>query len=274
VSGTYSYSVNGVTSTITRPDGSTLTLTDNGSGLLAQSEIKLGTQSYAKMVYTYGNDPGGAPQIMTAKSYDETGTPRRVDYGYDQYGNVTSKLEYGFQVNGPWLRKTTIAYQGGPYITNFMLNRPQGVNVYDPNNNQIAGASYSYDGYASIVGYSQQSSAPGHLSNYDSTYTLRGSVTTVTRLTNVAQGASTSRSASYDVFGNQVQINLDCCNQKTFTYSQDTYWSQPDQTISGSVGTALTNSSSYNFNSSAMTSKTDPNGRQAIATIAGWSPRR
>jgi hypothetical protein len=167
-----------LTSTITRPDSSTLTLTDNGSGLLAQSEIKLGTQSYTKMVYTYGNDLGGAPQVTTAKSYDETGTPRRTDFGYDQYGNVTSKLEYGFQVNGPGLRKTTINYLGTPYTTSFMLNRVSRLNIYDPNNNQIAGASYTYDGYGSILSYSQQSAAPGHLSNYDSTYTLRGNVTT------------------------------------------------------------------------------------------------
>jgi hypothetical protein len=208
VSGTYNYSVGGSTATITRPDTSTLTLTDNGSGLLAQSEIKLETQSYAKTVYAYGSDPGGAPQVMTAKPYDDTGTPRRVDYGYDQYGNVTSELEYGFQVNGPWLRKTTLTYLAAPYTASFMLNRVGGVSVYDPTNTQVAGTSYSYDGYGSIVGYSQQYTAPGHLSNYDGTYTLRGNVTTVTRLTNVALGTSTSRSATYDVFGNQVTIDV------------------------------------------------------------------
>jgi YD repeat-containing protein len=271
-SGTYGYSVSGTTSTITRPDTSTLTLTDNGGGLLAQSEIKLGTQSYAKMVYTYGNDPGGAPQITTAKSYDDTATPRRADYGYDQYGDVTSKLEYGSQVNGPWLRKTTIAYAGTPYTTNFMLNRVTGVNVYDPTNTQIAGASYSYDGYGGVglESYTQGSTAPGHLSNYDSTYTVRGNVTTVTRLTNVAQGTSTSRSAAYDVFGNQVTINLDCCNQKTFTYNQDTYWSQPDQATSGSGTGSLTNNSSYNFNTSAAISTTDPNGLTTNYTNNSW----
>jgi RHS repeat-associated protein len=271
VTGTYGYSVSGLTSTITRPDTSTLTLTDNGSGLLAQSEIKLGTQSYAKLLYTYGNDPGGSPEVTTAKSYDDTGTPRRVDYGYDQYGNVTSKLEYGFQVNGPWLRKTTTTYQGSPYTTSFVLNRATGINIYDSNNSQAAGTSYSYDGYGSIVGYSQQSSAPGHLSNYDSTYTLRGNVTTVARLTDVAHGTSTSRSATYDVFGNQITINVDCCNQKTFTYNQDTYWSQPDQTSDGgSSGPTLTNSSSYNFNSSAVTSRTDANGLATNFNNNSW----
>jgi hypothetical protein len=120
VSGTYSYSVSGTTSTITRPDTSTRTLIDNGSGLIAQSETKLGTQSYAKAVYAYGTDPGGSPQITTTMIYDDTGTPRRWDFGYDQWGNVTSKLEYGYQVNGPWLRKTALTYAGAPYTTNFM----------------------------------------------------------------------------------------------------------------------------------------------------------
>src|SRR5262249_24587197 len=148
--------------------------------------------------YTYANDPGGAPQIVTAKSYDDTGSPRRIDYGYDQYGNVTSKLEYGFQVNGPWIRKSTLTYAGAPYIPNHMLRLVTGANVYDPNNNQVSGGSYSYDGYGSILSYSQQSTAPGHLTNYDGGYTLRGNVTTLTRLTDIAHGTSVSRSATYD----------------------------------------------------------------------------
>jgi RHS repeat-associated protein len=270
VSGTYSYSVSGTTSTIARPDSSTLMLTDNGSGLLAQSEIKKGAQSYAKTVYTYGNDPGGAPEIVTAMSYDDTGTPRRVDYGYDQYGNVTTKLEYGFQVAGSWLRKTVLTYEGPPYTTNHMLKLITSSSTYDPNNNQVSGASNSYDGYGSIAGYSQQNAAPGHLSNYDSTYTLRGNVTTVTRLTNVAQATSTSRSASYDVFGNVVTVNADCCSQNSFTFNQDTYWSQPDQMTGGSGNTTLTNTSSYNFNTSATLSMTDPNGLTTNYTDNSW----
>jgi hypothetical protein len=211
--------------------------------------------------------------VTTVLSYDDTVTPRRVDYGYDQYGDVTSKLEYGFQVNGPWLRKTTSTYAGTPYTTSFMHSLLTGVNVYDPNSNQIAGTSYAYDGYGGVglESYSQELSAPGHLSNYDSSYTLRGNVTTVTRLTNVAQGTSTSKSASYDIFGNQVQINLDCCNQKSFTYNQDTYWSLPDVTVSGGAGgPSLTNSSSYSFNTSALTSTTDPNGPATNYATNSW----
>src|SRR5262249_45700868 len=121
-----------------------------------------------------------------------------------------------------------------------------------------------------ILSYSQQSTAPGHLPNYDSTYTLRGNVTTVTRLTDVAHGTSTARSASYDVFGNQITINVDCRNQKSFTSNQATYWSQPDQTTSGSGTGSLTNNSSYNFNTSATTSTTDPNGLTTNYTDNSW----
>jgi hypothetical protein len=172
VSGTYSYSVGSTVTTITRRDTSTLTLTDSGSGLLAQAEVKLGTQSFAKVAYTYSNDPGGAPEITTAMSYDDTGTQRRIDYAYDQYGNWTTRLEYGFQVNGPWLRKTTLTYAAAPYTASFMRRLVTSVNTNDPSNNQIAGASNTYDGYGGVwlESYSQGSTAPGHLSSYDRSY--------------------------------------------------------------------------------------------------------
>jgi RHS repeat-associated protein len=264
--GTYTYSVGWPATTITRPDSSTLTLTDNGSFLLGQAEVKLETKSYAKTVYFYGNDPGGAPQITTAMSYDDTGTPRRIDYGYDQYGNVTSKLEYGFQVNGPWLRKTTLTYAGDPWTTNFMRRLVTGVNVYDSNNNQIAGTSYGYSGVGQC--YYPQSTAPGHLANFSSS--IGANLSTITRLTDVAHGISTTRSASYDCFGNVIQVDMDCCKQKTYTFSQGTWWSQPDQTTTGSGSTTLTNSSVYNFNTSATTSATDPNGLTTNFSVNSW----
>jgi YD repeat-containing protein len=121
------------------------------------------------------------------------------------------------------------------------------------------------------VGYSQQSTAPGHLSSHDSTYTLRGNITTATRLINISPATSISQSARYDVFGNRVQLQLDCCTQTSFTFNQDTYWSQPDQATDGnSGGPTLTNNASYNFNTSGMASSTDPNGLTTNYGYNSW----
>jgi hypothetical protein len=54
-------------------------------------EIKLGAASLGKSVLAYVNDGSGSPQVQSVTSYDDTGAPMKVDFDYDQYGNVINK---------------------------------------------------------------------------------------------------------------------------------------------------------------------------------------
>ena len=77
------------TMTITRPDSSQVLLTRSTDGtsvantLMIQSEVKNSTGgSMAKSTFTYANDPAGYPQIQSVTSYDDAGTPTKVDFDY------------------------------------------------------------------------------------------------------------------------------------------------------------------------------------------------
>ncbi|HSO75774.1 MAG TPA: hypothetical protein VLU47_13140 [Blastocatellia bacterium] len=72
------------------------------NGRVVQTEVKIGSSSLSKSVLTYVNDASGSPQVQSVTSYDDAGTPVKVDFDYDQYGNVTNKREYGNQIGGQW----------------------------------------------------------------------------------------------------------------------------------------------------------------------------
>ncbi len=107
VTGNYGYSssedtvAKTKTFTISRPDGSQLLLTRStntaliANGRLTQTEVKKDGVSYGKSVYAYVNDGGGSPQLQAVTVYDDAGVATKVDYSYDQHGNVTDRREYG-----------------------------------------------------------------------------------------------------------------------------------------------------------------------------------
>ena len=76
------------TCTITRPDSSQLLLTRSttgaNDGFMTETEIKNSSGgSMAKSAFTYANDGAGHPQIQSVVSYDDEGTPTKVDFDYD-----------------------------------------------------------------------------------------------------------------------------------------------------------------------------------------------
>jgi len=93
---TYSTSTDGFnqtkTFTITQPDSTTVELTRStnaasvANGLLTQSEVKTGSTSLGKSVFSYVNDPGGSPQVQSVIAYDDQGTPVKSDLDYDAGG--------------------------------------------------------------------------------------------------------------------------------------------------------------------------------------------
>ncbi|MEN3331492.1 MAG: hypothetical protein V7641_857 [Blastocatellia bacterium] len=205
----YSSSTNGSaqekTFTITRPDYSTHNLIRStnpsaiANGLLVRSEVKNSSGTLmAKSELAYVNDGGGEPQVQAVTSYDDAGTPTKVDYDYDSYGNVTNRREYGYQAGGQWQvrRRTRAVYKTDTsYVNAYLRNLIIEADVYDAQLNSndaddvlMAKTIYAYDDYNAMGGMEEYRDAqgqlpenpPGHLSWYYASYTLRGNVTGTT----------------------------------------------------------------------------------------------
>jgi RHS repeat-associated protein len=142
--------------------------------------------------YTVFPPPGG-------QGYSET----------DCRVNPTATREYDFGSGspGPLLRSSSITYlhnvptTGTPYLNAHIWDRVAQKTIYDGNGNQVAAATYSYDG-TTITG---TSSAPNHdYTNYSTSNTVRGNVTSVSRWLGTTNSWLTTTNYYNDV-GNLVQ---------------------------------------------------------------------
>ncbi len=243
------------------------------NGLLVQSEIKRGSTSYTKSVPTYANDPGGYPQVQSVIAYDDAGAGVKTGFDFDQYGNITNKREYGYQIGGQWQvrRRTRLTYKTDTaYINEYLRSLVTQIEVMDALENTndaddvvVAKAATTLDDYDAMGGmenYGGTAAPPGHGTSYDTTKTVRGNVTGQTEWSDIAGSISTTRLSKFDIFGNVVKAQAPCCDEKNFTYTQDTYWSIPQQQTSGPwTGVHLTSSGTYDFNTGATSTQTDPN---------------
>jgi RHS repeat-associated protein len=272
------------TFTITRPDSSTLNVTRStnvssiANGLLVKSEIKNSTGgSMSKFVNDYVNDPGGSPQVQAITSYDDTATPTKVDFDYDQYGNVTNNRHYGFQISGQWQvrRRTRTVYKtDSNYVNAYLRDRVIESDTYDAQLNTsdaddvlIAKSTYTLDDYNAMGGMENYGGPPtpppGHLTSYNATYTLRANVTGRTMFTDVSAGTSITWLRKIDLFGSMVKEQLSCCNEETVTPTETYCWALPETVTKGATGgPQLTVTTQFDFNTSATTISTDPNSLQ------------
>jgi RHS repeat-associated protein len=262
----YSYGSDG----ITRPDGTKLVLSGPDREIRSTTNTTL-----AKTVSTMTTDPGGSPAIQSVVSYDDTLQQTKVDFDYDQYGNVVNKREYGYQISNAWQvrRRTHYNYINfAPYLSSYIRNRVTEVDVFDALQNTndaddalIGKTLYGYDNYLGMGGmenYAGLASPPGHLSSYDTSQTTRGNLTDATTYSDVGVGTSVTHSNKVDIFGGVTKAQVDCCNQKSFTMTEATYWSKSSQTTSGDTsGIYLTSSASYDFNTLVATSQTNPDNQ-------------
>jgi YD repeat-containing protein len=259
----YTYDTDG---SITRPDGAKLILSGPDTELRSSSGPTL-----AKTASTGTIDPGGSAALQSVISYDDIGQPTKVDFDYDQYGNVVNKREYGYQIGGAWKvrRRTHYSYVNWePYLSLYIRNRVTETDVYDALQNTsdaddvLVGKTVAgYDSYSAMGGmenYGGTAAPPGHLSNYDTAKTTRGNLTGVTTYSDLPGGGLT-RSSQIDIFGGVTKAQLSCCNVKSFSKTEATYWTKPTQTTSGDPGGVhLTSSAAYDFNTLQATSQTDP----------------
>ncbi|HXF39109.1 MAG TPA: RHS repeat-associated core domain-containing protein [Blastocatellia bacterium] len=271
---TYSYSNWG---DITRPDGTVLAL----SSTVRQLKNSSG-QTLSKTEYAFTTDAGGSTVVQSAITTDETGQQTKVDFDYDQYGNVVNKREYGFKISGVWQarRRTHYNYVNWePYLSSYIRNRVTEVDVYDALQNTndaddvlIGKTVYGYDNpLGGTEGYGGTANPPGHLSSYGTGFTPRGNLTDVVTYSNVGAGTSVTHSNKTDIFGNVTLAQVACCDQKSFTMTQATYWAKASQRTSGNMsGIYLTSTAGYNFNTLFLTSATDPDGQITTYSYDSW----
>jgi RHS repeat-associated protein len=269
----YVYNTDG---SITRPDLTKLILAGPDMELRSSTNI-----TKAKTVSTLTTDPGGSTALQSVITYDDA-TPSnqtKLDFDYDQYGNVVNKREYGYQISGAWKvrRRTHCSYVNWePYLSAYIRNRPTEVDVYDALQNTNDGddvlvgkAVAGYDSYSAMGGmenYGGTAAPPGHLSSYDTSDTTRGNLTGVTTYSDLSGGGVT-RNSKIDVFGGVTKAQVSCCNQKSFAMTEATYWSRSSQITSGDTsGIHLTASAVYDFNTLQATSQTDPDNQMTSYT--------
>jgi RHS repeat-associated protein len=255
---------------VTRPDGTKLIFSGPDREIRSTTNATL-----SKTVSTMTTDSGGSQAIQSIVSYDDVGQQAKVDFDYDQYGNVVNKREYGYQISSTWQvrRRTHYNYiNWEPYLSAYMRNRVTEFDVFDALQNTndgddvlIGKTLYGYDNYLGMGGmenYAGLASPPGHLSSYDTSQTTRGNLTDATTYSDVVAGASVTHSSKLDIFGGATIAQVDCCNQKSFTMTEATYWSKASQITSGDTsGIYLTSSASYDFNTLVAISQTNPDNQ-------------
>jgi RHS repeat-associated protein len=272
-----SYSISSSTNTgnqtlayaISRPDLSAAIFTRStnsssvANGLMTQGQINNSAGALmAQSVYSYANDPGGSPQVQSVIDTNDAGQQTQVNYDYSSGGFVTNVREFGFQQSGSWVvrRRTAVTYGsfGGATLPNEKDLYDALLDTNDGNDVLIAKTTYTYDNYAALGGlqdYGGTATPPGHLLGING-----GNMTGETQWTDIANNLSIIRLAQIDIFGNVVKAQLSCCNQKTMIMDQSTYWSNATQVTRGaSGGPQLTDTVTYDFNTSKKTGLLDPN---------------
>src|SRR6266404_3018784 len=196
----------------------------------------------------------GTPQSVTTWLEDNT-THSAVNTTYDSNGLLDSMTEYDWGMQP--IRTTTYTYQtSSNYTTRNILNLVTSKVIKD------GGGTIRYRQDTTYDGNTITNCPTGVLQHDDTDYpcsmNYRGNPTSVTTyLDPVTPGNPITKYFTYDVFGNLLTAQLNCCQSKTWTYSATTQYSLPDSITSG-TSPALTTTCTYNPYTGLMTKVTDP----------------
>ena len=261
--GTYNYSTSTdalahtMTFSVMRPDSSQFWIQrdTDGSHLSNGLVLQSGIYGFAASVFTYASDPGGSVQVQSVIGINDASQQTKVDFGFDQYGNVTNKSEYGFQVGGAWQlrRRTNLTYSiDSNYTSRYLRGLVTEQKLYDDLNNVIAKTTFTFDDYAAtggMEGYGQ-AKPPSWDAAYGTTFIYRGNITGITQWIDIGGNTTLpTRLRKFDKFGNVLQEQVSCCKQKVFTYVDSDYWAQPPAVTDGDPqGLHLVGATTYDFN--------------------------
>lgn len=230
-------------------------------------------------------------QVQLTNDAEQTTT---TVYTYSSYNNVTVASIRGF--DGAEVRRVENEYQtGSAWINRHLLHLPTSTRVYAGGSttptsrvdfaydtagtnlvprNDIIMHEAAFDPFApteescgwECTNYDEWGNCNwewvcNYYNPYDPATDKRGNVTSVTTYTDAANGeGAITNSATYDIAGNVITAQVDCCQQKSFGYSSSYFYAYPTSMTSGAGPTVIT-SVNYDFNTGLVGSTTDENGQ-------------
>src|SRR5229473_1915688 len=224
----------------------------------------------------YANSPGTTLLRTVNTTWASNGTPAtqvtilednstqaETDTTFDSNGLLDSMSEYDFGsgTHGGLIRTTTLSYQtSSNYTSRNIINLVTSKIVKDGSGATQYRQDTTYDGVALA---NCPTGVPQHDdTNYACSMNYRGNPTSVTTyLTPATPANGITKNFTYDIFGNLLTAQLNCCQNKTWTYSVATQYSQPDSITRGSSPTQLTTSATYNAYTGLVATSTDENNQ-------------
>ena len=266
--------VNGV-STVTAPDNTVIethTIVAAGQwndGLVNDVIVRQGAGGpiLNRVETTWQQDANGKnPRPQQLKRTNDGGQVTKIIPTYSTYNNVTIASFRGF--DDAEVRRVETDYQTNTAWTNrHLLHLPTNVRIYAGGaTSPSSRVDYSYDTAGGnltarndIIMHEAAYDPFG--GSYDPATDKRGNVTSMTSYTDAATpGGAISHATTYDIAGNVITADVDCCQTKTFTYSTTFRYAYPTSTTTG-AGPTLTTSVGYDFNTGLTASTTDENGQ-------------
>lgn len=251
--------------TVTDPIGNyTVSNTDPNTGFPSSTQIFDNANNLLRetdLTWTTSGTGAGASNVLASSTtiLEDTGQQAKTTYAYDSYGNPTDIYEYDF--GGILKRHTITSYNTAPaYLSAHILNLPAQILVKDGSGNIVARTDFLQDSTSLTL----VTGAAGHDdANYGSGFTARGHLTSTTRYSNASvPSGGVTRTFSYDTLGNLLVAQMDCCNQKIFSFSSATQFSQPDSVTRGpNAGPQFTTRYTYNPDNGLLLSSTDENSQ-------------
>lgn len=235
------------------------------------------------------NPSNFTPRIKDSR-FTNDASPRQtksVTYTYDDantpYNNVSVMSETDFTTDGSVgtvLRRTETTYvTSSSYLNRRIYHLPSQKRIFaGSSSTPISRADYAYDQNSlttrsGIVMFDPAFDPSS--GSYVSTNAYRGNLTTITTYPDASTTANAiTRGMTFDVAGNTITAQLDCCQVKSFAYTSTNQYAYPTSETSGNPGgPQLTTSTSYDYNTGLVLTETDANSQPTSFTYEPSSLR-
>lgn len=282
---------------------------DWDDGLVQQTLIKSGSATLSKTIMEWEQTPtNGPPRMASVRVTDDGTTPRTkaTVLSYTTYNNISAVSERDFTTDGSVsateLRRTETTYvTSSNYTDRHLLQLVATVKVFPGGSTPGARIDYAYDDYGSshtnmtarndIIMHNPaydpfaptteecywdytDPQNPVWLCDYINPYSAatdyRGNVTSVTNYPDATSSSGTiTHSTTYDIAGNVITTQLDCCQLKSFTYSGagptgiHDYAYPISVTTGNPSGLHLTTGTTFNYNTGLPEITTDENSEES-----------